>query len=65
MIEIADQFDMEQMVTEPTKRDKILDLFLTTNSTLVNDSRVTPGISDHDGYIPIIDMNIKPQVMKS
>ena len=64
MIQIADQFDMEQMVTEPTRRDKILDLFLTTNSTLVNDSRVTPGISDHDG-IPIIDMNIKPQVMKS
>ena len=29
MIEIADQFDMEQIVTEPTRRDKILDLFLT------------------------------------
>ena len=64
MIEIADQFDMEQMVTEPTRRDKILDLFFTTYSTLVNDSKVTPGISHHDG-IPIIDMNIKLQVMKS
>ncbi|XP_072048916.1 uncharacterized protein [Amphiura filiformis] len=63
LIEIADQFDLEQMVTEPTRKKKILDLFFTNNSTLVKNVKSTPGLSDHDG-VPLIDLNIKPQTIK-
>ena len=57
LIDIANDFHLEQMVTEPTTRGKnILDLFFTTNSTLVDKSTVIPGISDHDG-IAMISIN--------
>ena len=37
-----------QMVSKPTRGENILDLFLTSNYTLVNIVDVKPGISDHD-----------------
>ena len=52
------------MVTEPTREDKILDLFLTSNPTLVNNVMTNPGISNHDG-IPMIDMVTSPKLLKS
>ena len=61
MIEIADQFDLEQMVNEPTHQDRILDLFLNNHPTQVQKSVVIPGISDRDG-IPMIDMLIHPLI---
>ena len=64
MIEIADQFDLDQMVTKPTREDRILDLFLTNNPSLVQKSAVIPGISDHDG-IPMIDMLTHPKLIKT
>ena len=42
---------------------KTLDLFFTTNSTLVERSTVTPGLSDHDG-VPLIIISAKPRVIK-
>ena len=36
------------MVNLPTREHNILDLFLTTNPTLVNQVNILPGISDHD-----------------
>ena len=36
------------MVSDPTRGDNILDLFLTSNHTLVKHVDVHPGISDHD-----------------
>ena len=64
MIEIADQFNLDQIVTEPTRGDRILDLFLTNNPSLVQKSAVIPGISDHDG-IPMIDMLTHPKLIKT
>ena len=52
------------MVTEPTREDRILDLFFTSNSSLVERSVVYPGISDHDG-IPLIDMLTSPRFIKT
>ena len=37
-----------QVVTEPTRKDNILDLFLTTNPTLINKVNCSPGLGDHD-----------------
>ena len=51
------------MVTKPTRKKNILDLFLTTNSTLIQQSIVALGVSDHDG-IPIIDMATRPKINK-
>ena len=36
------------MVTQPTRHENILDLFLTTNPTLMDQDDCRPGLSDHD-----------------
>ena len=63
MIDISNNFNLDQVVTEPTRKDSILDLFFTDNFILVEKSVVTPGIGDHDG-IPIITINLNPKVCK-
>ena len=40
--------NLVQMVSQPTRGENTLDLFLTSNYTLVNNVDVKPGISDHD-----------------
>ena len=64
MLNIAQDFGLEQIVREPTRKKNILDLFLTSNPTLVEKSCVVPGISDHDG-IPVIVMNTRPKYIKT
>ncbi|XP_072039626.1 uncharacterized protein [Amphiura filiformis] len=60
MIDLANDFNLEQMVTEPTRKNNILDLFFTTNATLVEKSIVIPGMSDHDGIAMLI-INTSPK----
>ena len=52
---------LEQMVTLPTRGQNILDLFFTTNTTLVNKISVLPGLSDHD--IVIAEVNSRPELI--
>ena len=40
--------NLTQVVTQPTRLNNTLDLFLTTNPTLVNEVKVQPGLADHD-----------------
>ena len=47
-LEVLDDCLLEQMVTSPTRGQNILDLFLTTNPTLVDRVSITAGLSDHD-----------------
>ena len=61
VIEITNDFGLEQVVREPTRINNILDLFFTSNPTRVERLYVVPGISDHDG-IPII--SCKPRISK-
>ena len=60
IIETSVEYNIEQIVTEITRvhSGNILDLFFTSNSTLVNKTSVIPGLSDHD--IPMIDINVRP-----
>ena len=51
-----------QMVREPTRGGNILDLFLTTNHTLVESVSIIPGLSDHD--ILRCTVNTKPKVTR-
>ena len=47
--------NLQQIVKEPTRKDKTLDLFLTNRPPLVNRCSLMPGISDHD--IVCVDTN--------
>ena len=49
-------------MTSPTRGQNILDLFLTTNPTLMDNVYITPGLSDHE--IVLIQVNVKPEVLK-
>ena len=51
------------MVTEPTRYENVLDLFLTNNSTLVNKVEIIPGFTDHN--IVYTEVSIKPQIIAS
>ena len=50
------------MVKEPIRGENILDLFMTTNPTLVNLVSIIPGLSDHDIVSCVVDT--KPKVSK-
>ena len=63
MLDIAADFGLEQVVKGPTRLKNTLDLFFTTNPTLVERSSTIPGMSDHDS-IPLIIINSKPKVMR-
>ncbi|KAI8483396.1 hypothetical protein Bbelb_388590 [Branchiostoma belcheri] len=66
-INLANDCSLEQVVCEPAhsrgQTSNILDLFLTTNPTLVERVKILPGHSDHD--FPLIDIQAKPQTSKS
>ena len=47
-LSIINDFNFTQVVTEPTRQDNILDLFLTTNPTLIMKVNCSPGLGDHD-----------------
>ena len=53
---------LEQMVTSPTRGQNILDLFSTTNPTLVNTISILHGLSDHD--IVLVEVNSRPEIIK-
>ena len=55
--DILNDFNLTQMVTEPTRQDNILDLILTSNPILVSAVTCIPGLSDHD--IVLIEVAVK------
>ena len=50
------------MMDEPTRCGNILDLFLTSNQTLVQKIQIVPGIAEN--HITAADVNVKPQIAK-
>ena len=61
-INLLDDNNLIQMVSEPTRQDNTLDLFLTNNDSLVNKVTLLPGISDHD--IVSCMVRFKPIILK-
>ena len=57
-VSLPDEFSLVQMVSEPTTGENILDYFLTSNPTLVNDIEIHPCIADH--ALVLINVNVKP-----
>ena len=48
IVETLNDSNLSQMVNLHTRENNILDLFLTTNPSLVNQVNILPGISDHN-----------------
>ena len=53
---------LKQTLTLPTWGQNILDLFFTTNPTLVDNVSIIPSLSDHD--IVLAKVNAKPEISK-
>ena len=47
-LNLIHDYNFTQVVSEPTRQDNILDLFLTTNPTLITEVKCSPGLGDHD-----------------
>ena len=56
ILDMIQDLGAEQMVDFPTRKDSILDIFVTNRPSLVNKCTPIPGLSDHD--IVLIDANI-------
>ena len=61
-LSIINDYNFTQVVSEPTRQDNILDLFLTTNPTLIMKINCSPGLGDHD--IVSAEALLKPTLQK-
>ena len=59
MVEITNNSDLTQVINVPTRRQNILDLLMTTNPSLISNTEVHPGMSDHEIVIADIDLKAK------
>ena len=50
-------------MNSPTRGQNILDLFFTTNPTLVGNVSITPGLTDHDIVLTLV--NVLSRVLKN
>jgi len=48
ILEMMNNYGFEQFVSQPTREDHILDLFLSTHPDIIENVQVVPGISDHE-----------------
>ena len=58
LLELSEEFGMEQMQTNTTRENNNLDLFFTNHPSLVKSCNTIPGISDH-GMV-VVDIELKP-----
>ena len=54
-LELLEDFNIDQMVTEPTRQDNILDLVLLNHPRLCSGVEITAGISDHEAVTCELD----------
>ena len=62
LLNIMNEFGLEQMQMKPTREGNILDLYLTNNPSLVKSCETIPGLSDHD--MLVVDSDLKPNYSK-
>lgn len=58
IIDIINDFSLEQIVNKPTRGERILDLILTNKPTSFNDSKILPPIGKSDHDIVFVECNI-------
>ena len=62
LCELLDEFNLQQLVTEPTRNSNILDLLITNREDLIQGSKVVDGIpgSDHESVQFGVNLTRKP-----
>ena len=58
-VDVLNDNNLAQMVTEPTRGENTLDLFITNNESRILKLKTIPGISDHDGIV-YVEADISP-----
>ena len=61
-ISLINDFSLQQMVSFPTRLNNTLDLFFTSNPSLIKSVKLVAGISDHD--IVHVTSDVKPRLTK-
>ena len=62
LLDTLNEHHLTQVQRQPTRQDRVLDLFCTNKPGLVKANDTIPGLSDHDTVL--CDMNVKPTVNK-
>ena len=60
LIELADDYQLQQAVTFPTRGNNLLDLFFTSHIDLVQSCQPYPGLSDHEVVLIKFQCQISP-----
>ena len=60
LLQIIDDYNLDQCVKEPTREKNILDLVLTTNTNMIKKTTIESGMSDHQAVLIEIDIKTKP-----
>ena len=47
-LELLDDFNLNQLVTEPTRGNHVLDLLITSQPSIISDISIIPGMFDHE-----------------
>ena len=63
LLQIADDFHLEQVNLNPTRRQNVLELLFTSCPALVTSCSTGPGISDHD-HIVVARCKLSPTITK-
>ena len=61
-LELCFNNQLDQIVTEPTRGENILDIFFTNRPSLINKCKIRPGLSDHDAVY--IESSVRPKKIK-
>ncbi len=59
LLEVITESNLEQLVHEPTRKDSILDIILTNNTSIVSRVSTEGGVSDHS--IVVAELNLRTQ----
>lgn len=62
-LNLTNECNLVQLINFPTRKDNILDILLTNNSSLLSSISNIPGISDHTA-IPVVDILCHPSRQK-
>ena len=58
-VDVLNDNNLAQLLTEPTRGENTLDLFITNNESRILKLKTIPGISDHDGIV-YVEADINP-----
>ena len=64
LLEVSYNLSLTNVQTNPTRKGRNLDIYLTSNPSLIKKVTLVPGMSDHEG-MAIIDSDIKPKLNKA